>query len=256
MKKVYSVALSVAVLLGLSGGVVFAQTTSEPTTEKLEGMIQKLQQQINDLQKQVNNQGDEDESQQDDSENEDGDEDEGDDEETEDDEGVDNEDATSTTDELPEQAAAQARIARQLDQGDRGPEVRQLQKLLAANSEIYPEGLVTGYFGPLTAQAVSRLQERAGLPSVGRVGPRTLNQINSLLNEGAGQSGVIPPGLLQAPGLDGRRGDVSTSGSATSSGTTTDLTENSGGEAAKREQPQSRGQVTGPVQDPGGPPKF
>jgi len=159
-------------------------------------------------------------------------------------------------DSLPEQAAEKARIARQLDIGDRGPDVRKLQELLAANNEIYPEGLVTGYYGSLTAQAVSRLQERAGLPSVGRVGPRTLNQVNSLLNEGAGQSGIIPPGLLQAPGLNGRRGDVSASSSATSSGTTTDMPESGGGEAAKREQPQSRGQGTGPVQDPGGPPKF
>jgi len=122
---------------------------------------------------------------------------------------------------LPEQAAGQARIARQLDQGDRGPDVRQLQELLAANNEIYPEGLVTGYYGPLTAQAVSRLQQRSGLPSVGRVGPRTLDQVNSLLTDGAGQSGVIPPELLQAPGLNGRRGNVSTSSSVTSSASST-----------------------------------
>jgi len=83
-------------------------------------------------------------------------------------------------DSLSEQATEKARITRHLDQGDRGPNVRKLQELLAANNEIYPEGLVTGYYGPLTAQAVSRLQQRSGLPAVGRVGPRTLNQVNSV----------------------------------------------------------------------------
>jgi len=217
MKTFYSTLLSVALLVVLGGGVASAQTTSEPTTAELQSMIENLQQQISNLQQQVSNQEDESESRQEDTEDNDGDADEGDDEEAEDGEGEEKEDATSTTDKLPEQAAAQARIVRQLDQGDRGPDVRQLQELLAANSEIYPEGLVTGYYGPLTAQAVSRLQQRAGLPSVGRVGPRTRSQINSLLTDGAGQSGVIPPGLLQAPGSQRRRGNTGTSSSATSS---------------------------------------
>ena len=244
MKKFYSVVLSVAVLLVLSGGVASAQTTSEPTTEKLEDMVQQLQQRINDLQQQVNNQEDEEELEQADTENEDGNENETDDdsEDTE---------ATSSSNQLPEQAAAQAGIARQLDQGDRGPDVRQLQELLASNSEIYPEGLVTGYYGPLTAQAVSRLQERAGLPSVGRVGPRTRSQINTLLNEGAGQSGVIPPGLLQASGLQGQRGNTGTSGSATSSETTEDpsdeeMRDEDDDQNENDDQERSRGQRRGP----------
>ena len=37
-------------------------------------------------------------------------------------------------------------------------DVRRLQTLLATDKSIYPEGLITGYFGPLTYQAVGRLQ--------------------------------------------------------------------------------------------------
>lgn len=114
------------------------------------------------------------------------------------------EEATSSTQQrqaLPEEAASQARIARALGMGDNGPDVKRLQELLASNSEIYPEGMTTGYFGQLTSKAVKRLQERIGIDSDGEVGTTTLNRINELLTEGAGDSGIVPPGLLKAPGL-------------------------------------------------------
>jgi len=56
--------------------------------------------------------------------------------------------------------------------------------------EIYPQGLITGYFGPLTQAAVIRFQERfaeeilepLGLNSgTGFVGSYTRNKINQLL---------------------------------------------------------------------------
>jgi peptidoglycan hydrolase-like protein with peptidoglycan-binding domain len=46
---------------------------------------------------------------------------------------------------------------------------------------VYPERLVTGYFGNLTKSAVSRFQELNGLAAVGRVGPLTLKKLNELL---------------------------------------------------------------------------
>lgn len=95
----------------------------------------------------------------------------------------------------------QLRLERQLVVGSRGEDVRLLQELLASDPSIYPEGLVTGYFGPLTSRAVSRIQARTGLEQVGVVGPQTLGKINQLLEEGAGKSGVVPPGLLKAPGI-------------------------------------------------------
>ncbi|MEK7246025.1 MAG: peptidoglycan-binding protein, partial [Pseudomonadota bacterium] len=80
-------------------------------------------------------------------------------------------------------------------------EVEELQKFLKQFPDIYPEGLVTGFFGPRTEEAVKRLQERAGIEAEGIVGPKTRAKLNELVTGGAGESGVIPPGLLTAPGL-------------------------------------------------------
>jgi hypothetical protein len=45
--------------------------------------------------------------------------------------------------------------------------VSALQKALAADPSIYPEGLVTGYFGPATTRAVARLTSRCAPPASG-----------------------------------------------------------------------------------------
>jgi len=93
------------------------------------------------------------------------------------------------------------RITRQLWKGLRNEDVTLLQEILATDPDIYPEGLVTGYFGPLTERAVKRFQKMAGIEQVGRMGPKTMAKINELLEEGAGSSGKVPPGLLIAPGI-------------------------------------------------------
>lgn len=61
---------------------------------------------------------------------------------------------------------------------DTGGEVSRLQQLLAKDPSVYPEGKVTGYFGPATLAAVKRFQLAQGLvtansPSYGLVGPAT-----------------------------------------------------------------------------------
>lgn len=93
------------------------------------------------------------------------------------------------------------KLIRQLRKEMSGEDVELLQEILATDPEIYPEGLVTGYFGPLTEKAVKRFQKIAGIEQVGIVGPKTLSKINELLEEGAGSSGKVPPGLLVAPGI-------------------------------------------------------
>lgn len=75
-----------------------------------------------------------------------------------------------------------ATLGRQLEIGMSGSDVTALQTYLAADSAIYPEGLITGYFGPLTRAAVIRFQARFGIPQVGRVGPQTLAAIGDLTN--------------------------------------------------------------------------
>jgi len=89
----------------------------------------------------------------------------------------------------------------QLKEGSKGENVSLLQEFLSTDPEIYPEGLVTGFYGPLTRKAVQRFQKKAGLDQVGTVGPKTLSKVNELLQEGAGNSGKVPPGLLRAPGI-------------------------------------------------------
>ena len=98
------------------------------------------------------------------------------------------------------------KLVKQLRKGMSGEDVALLQEILATDPEIYPEGLVTGYFGNLTEKAVKRFQKVAGIEQVGVVGPQTLAKINELLEEGAGTSGKVPPGLLIAPGVKKKLG--------------------------------------------------
>ncbi len=71
----------------------------------------------------------------------------------------------------------------EMEPGSRGEMVEVLQTLLAADPEIYPEGLVTGFFGALTKKAVQKFQKKHGLAQPGRVGPKTLEKLNKLLED-------------------------------------------------------------------------
>ncbi len=82
------------------------------------------------------------------------------------------------------QVFAYTTINSQLDLGERNADVTSLQGFFADNSSIYPEGLVTGYFGGLTQTAVKRFQALYGLGQVGRVGPATKDKINMLISQG------------------------------------------------------------------------
>ena len=61
----------------------------------------------------------------------------------------------------------------------RSADVRRLQILLATDKEIYPEGIVSGYYGLLTQKAVGKFQIKHGIvaspkaPGYGNVGPLT-----------------------------------------------------------------------------------
>ncbi|MDE2213007.1 MAG: peptidoglycan-binding protein [Patescibacteria group bacterium] len=77
--------------------------------------------------------------------------------------------------------ASAATLTNQLDIGSQGSDVIALQQYLAQYPNIYPQGLVTGYYGSLTAQAVANWQQANGLPSVGRVGPLTLAALNTAM---------------------------------------------------------------------------
>ena len=98
-------------------------------------------------------------------------------------------------------SASAATITTTLELGSSGANVTSLQQFLAADASLYPEGLVTGYFGSLTQSAVQRFQCRrdivcsgdASTTGYGRVGPRTLAAINASMGMGGGGSVSIPP---------------------------------------------------------------
>ena len=60
-----------------------------------------------------------------------------------------------------------------LKSGSTGDFVSDLQNILKSDTSIYPEGLVTGYFGKLTEEAVKKLQKKYGLPETGVVDDTT-----------------------------------------------------------------------------------
>ncbi len=88
--------------------------------------------------------------------------------------------------------ASAATLYRQLELGMRGNDVSDLQTFLAQDNTIYPQGLVTGYFGTLTQSAVSNFQARNGIATVGRVGPITMSAINAQMGGNFGSDKSSP----------------------------------------------------------------
>jgi|GEM_PF-731795 len=144
---------------------------------------------------------------------------------------------------------AYAAITSQMDLGDRNAEVTELQTYLAANASIYPEGLITGYFGQLTKAAVERFQTAQGIVSsgtpastgYGRVGPTTMARINSLMGSGGGPVSWDTVPVLSNPVV------TVTNTSATFTWTTNEPTQ---GQVYWDEIPLRSDEATGPRQQP------
>jgi hypothetical protein len=118
------------------------------------------------------------------------------------------------------QRAKAATITTSLDIGSTGTDVTSLQTFLAMDPTIYPQGLVTGYYGSLTAVAVRNFQARYGIQVVGRVGPITRAKINELMLSGGWPAGG-PVTIGGAPYIFQTSSLVTTgSGSATSTNQT------------------------------------
>lgn len=135
---------------------------------------------------------------------------------------------------LQDQAATQlVSFVNNLSVGSQGDDVKALQALLAANPNIYPEGIISGYFGQATERAIKKLQKENGIEQAGSVGPKTRALLNQLLgknpiaferNEKEGKNAsttikrgegsddrrpcaIVPPGQLIAPGLEKKEGE-------------------------------------------------
>ena len=78
------------------------------------------------------------------------------------------------------------KITKALAYGMSNDQVRILQTILARDTSIYPEGSVTGYFGPATLRAVKAFQTKYNIANFGDVGygfvgPATRAKLNSLI---------------------------------------------------------------------------
>jgi peptidoglycan hydrolase-like protein with peptidoglycan-binding domain len=88
--------------------------------------------------------------------------------------------------------SADAYITSQLDLGSQGKQVTELQTYLSTDRNIYPSGLITGYFGSFTQSGVQKFQSTQGIVSAGtpettgygRVGPKTMSVLNTFIGGG------------------------------------------------------------------------
>lgn len=93
-------------------------------------------------------------------------------------------------------------LSRSLKLGMTGQDVSDLQLFLAQDPSVYPEAIVSGYYGALTQAAVQRWQAKNGIISSGTpattgygvVGPRTIAAIRQQCASGGGSVGVAPVG--------------------------------------------------------------
>ncbi|KKT57055.1 MAG: hypothetical protein UW49_C0008G0017 [Candidatus Giovannonibacteria bacterium GW2011_GWB1_44_23] len=90
-----------------------------------------------------------------------------------------------------------------LNDSDTEGQVSKLQKFLAQDQTVYPEGTITGFYGPLTEQAVKRWQAKNSVVSSGSpdttgygvVGSRTRERVRA----NCGFSTPVPPTPIPPP---------------------------------------------------------
>lgn len=91
--------------------------------------------------------------------------------------------AQSNVQTAQQNVAGTMKLIGNLREGMSGDQVKLLQTILAGDKTIYPEGTISGYYGPLTREAVKRFQKEHGIESTGFTGPKTMSRINELLSQ-------------------------------------------------------------------------
>ena len=81
---------------------------------------------------------------------------------------------------------------RSLSVGSSNGDVTALQQFMSSGKDIYPSGLVTGYFGSLTKAAVIQLQLAYDIDPIGIAGPVTNAKINNVISNGQGMDISAP----------------------------------------------------------------
>ena len=92
------------------------------------------------------------------------------------------------------------KLARALSRGAKGDDVAELQKFLAQYPDIFPEALITGFFGELTERAVKRFQKKHDIEQAGIVGPITRARLHELFISWSSSTTtprMLPPGLAK-----------------------------------------------------------
>lgn len=64
--------------------------------------------------------------------------------------------------------------------------------VLATDKEIYPEGIISGFFGTITERAVKRFQNRHGLAETGVIDSNTLSKFNEVFGGQAMSASPTP----------------------------------------------------------------
>src|SRR3989344_5574339 len=108
---------------------------------------------------------------------------------------------SSTTPPTPSCVAPTYNLYLGLKDDETEGQVTGLQKFLARYPDIYPDAQITGYFGPLTEQAVKRFQAKHGIVSSGSpettgygvVGPATRAKIRELCGTPTSPPIPVPP---------------------------------------------------------------
>ncbi|MDO8514798.1 MAG: peptidoglycan-binding protein [bacterium] len=92
---------------------------------------------------------------------------------------------------------------RDLHSGDDGDDVRELQRTLSSDPSIFPPGLITGFFGHRTEEALKKFQRKFGIFTVGSTttgyfGPRS----RALLKENCGKADTDHDGITNSIDTD------------------------------------------------------
>lgn len=86
-----------------------------------------------------------------------------------------------------------------LREGMTDADIAAIQEALASDPTIYPAGLKTGYFGPMTKEAVKKFQTKNGLEVTGEINAETKAALEVIMDQRKAE-GKFPLGLLLAPG--------------------------------------------------------
>lgn len=87
-----------------------------------------------------------------------------------------------------------------LKEGMTDDDIKAIQEALASDPSIYPSGLKTGFFGPMTKEAIKKFQAKNGLEVTGEINAETKAALDTIMAT-RHKEGKFPLGLLLAPGL-------------------------------------------------------